>query len=174
MLRLDIDIFNFINQRLANPILDRVMPYVTMMGGGEFLFVLAIAFVLFINKKMRLAGILLFAGLTLSYYSSAVLKDMIARPRPFAVLEGVRVLTDAHGYSCPSTHATQAFMAAMVLSGIFGWAGIFLAIAALVGFSRVYLGVHYISDAVSGALLGCAIGFMLIKLSRGFIPDDDA
>ena len=167
MLTADISIFFFINLRMSNRILDYLMPLATYLGSGETIFFIALALLaVFIrDQKKRKAAVLLFAGLTLSYYFVYFLKNLIARPRPFEAMEGVRLLFRAGGFSFPSAHAAQAFMAAAVLSRFFRMSVLFFAVACIVAFSRVYIGVHYPSDVLAGALLGSAIGYALVRLS---------
>jgi membrane-associated phospholipid phosphatase len=95
----------------------------------------------------------------------AVLKALIARPRP--------PLSDPHVHplvalpsdpSMPSGHALTSFTCAVVIGM---WAprlrtGV-LAFAAAVAFSRVYLGVHYPSDVIAGAGVGCLLGWLLFR-----------
>jgi len=53
------------------------------------------------------------AGLTGAYQLNHFVKGIIARPRPFMVLPDVNKLVEVSGFSCPSTHSTMAFMAAI-------------------------------------------------------------
>jgi undecaprenyl-diphosphatase len=65
---------------------------------------------------------------------------------------------DAHGNSFPSNHAINTFGSATILAAAFpGVSYIFYIFAAIVGYSRLYLGVHYPSDVIAGALLGVVI-----------------
>jgi undecaprenyl-diphosphatase len=164
---LDQRVFYAINKTVAYPWLDAAMRSVTWLGEGELIFIAALIIVLFLKKK-RISGMLLLAGSTVSYYAVSFLKEQVARPRPFTVLSDVHLVMKANGYSFPSGHATLSFMAAAVLSGCFKrYTAAFFSLAALVALSRVYLGVHYPSDVVSGAALGCFIGYSLVRLADG-------
>ena len=72
------------------------------------------------------------------------------------VLSDVRVLEECgNSFSFPSGHAAKAFLAATILSGFFvRRKKLFFTLAALVAFSRIYLGVHYPSDVLAGFALG--------------------
>jgi undecaprenyl-diphosphatase len=89
-----------------------------------------------------------------------VLKPSIARSRPFDVLMDIRVVGSRPvTYSFPSGHACSALAGAWVLTLM--WprvAPLLWAMASLIAFSRVYIGVHYPIDVLAGALLGMAIG----------------
>lgn len=99
-----------------------------------------------------------------------ILKLAIARPRP----EGILPLVDSYGYSFPSGHsvvaaATYTTAAIILRRRLRGQTSRKLAGAtavltiALVAMSRVYLGVHYASDAIGGVLLGTAWAFILAQ-----------
>lgn len=94
--------------------------------------------------------------------SAKLLKPLVQRPRPSVTLEDSRPLFGARGsYSFPSVHATNSFAAALVLDAVFpGRRVAFLAAAGLVSYSRVYVGDHWPSDVIAGALLGALIGWL--------------
>ncbi|MFQ1999570.1 phosphatase PAP2 family protein [Aeromonas veronii] len=86
-----------------------------------------------------------------------LLKNSLKRQRPV----GLPVfITPSDRYSLPSGHTAAAFLMATILATGFPlWAPLLFSWAALVGASRLLLGVHYLSDLVAGALLGggCAV-----------------
>ena len=163
---LDTQLFYLINKNCANPMFDKIMPLITNLGGGEIIFLTALALMLARNGKWRKAGLALMAGITVAYYATDFLKYFFARPRPFTVLPDVHKLVSASQFSFPSGHAAQAFMAASVLAGFFKKYIIFFTLAALIGFSRVYCGVHFVSDVMGGAVLGIAIGYAIVKITE--------
>ena len=70
-------------------------------------------------------------------------------------------------FSFPSSHATNIFAAGALLSYTYRrWTAVFLAIASGVAYSRVYIGVHYPSDILAGALLGVGYGLLVAFLWR--------
>ncbi len=163
----DDHLVRFINGTLANPAFDVLMPVMSWLGSGGAIFILAVLIIILSRQEKKMRGVLLLAGLTLVYYSTDLLKDFCARPRPFIAIPGLRVLESAgRSFSMPSGHAATAFMAATLLSGFFGRYAAWFAYAALVAFSRVYVGVHYVSDVAVGALVGVMIGLILAWIGR--------
>lgn len=96
------------------------------------------------------------------------IKTVIQRPRPPDAHISVVLRTNHYsGPSFPSNHATNMFGAATILSFLIPGSGmIFFPIAALVAYSRVYVGVHYPFDVLAGALLGIFIGSIVWRLAR--------
>lgn len=92
-----------------------------------------------------------------------VLKPGFARSRPFDAMLDVRLVGFRPvTYSFPSGHACSAFAGAWVLT--LTWhriAWLFWVLAALIAFSRIYIGVHYPIDVVAGALIGLAVGALV-------------
>ncbi len=112
-----------------------------------------------------------FVGL---YLTELIVKPLIARPRPTAH-DHLRELLDVLGrvpspssLSFPSGTASAAFAGSTWIWLRFGWrAGApATALAALVGLSRVYAGVHWPTDIVGGALIGAAVAYGWHRLSR--------
>jgi len=98
-----------------------------------------------------------------------VVKKLVERPRPFqseGLKQSVQQLAEASGNSFPSNHAANCFAAALILGWYFPRARyLFYSLAALVGYSRIYLGVHYPSDVLFGALLGLIVAKVVSKFA---------
>ena len=151
--------------KIANPVLDTVTNLVTMFGEESFV----IAFILYIfynyNKK---SGFILFSSTLYSVAAMGILKAIVRAPRPFQVLEsiqGKRVQT-ATGYSFPSGHTTTAASSYTSLALIFQKRAVSILCAvliALVGLSRLYLGVHWPNDVFGGLVLGASISMLAYR-----------
>ena len=159
-------IFYFINRTCHHEFLDMILPVITDLGSSVFLFVLALTLLVFKRKNARVAGILLMAGGTFSHYIVDVIKNFVARPRPFLILENVNTVFIVSGYSFPSGHSTRVFLAAYILTKCFGKWRFFYGIAVIVVLSRVYLGVHNPSDILAGAITGTVIAHILVKVAE--------
>ena len=96
------------------------------------------------------------------------LKQLSGRPRPFLVDPTPKpLLATPLDLSLPSGHAATSFAAATVLTLAHPRAGVPLfALAALIAWSRVYVGVHYPFDVLAGALLGVGVGLLWTVLWR--------
>jgi undecaprenyl-diphosphatase len=89
-------------------------------------------------------------------------KELVARDRPCHVLSGLREIANcSNSFAFPSNHAINSFTAATLIGLSYKRTAYALyTLAILIGYSRVYLGVHYPSDVLSGALCGILIGFL--------------
>lgn len=165
---LDWSVLHWIQGTLRCGILDFLMPKLSMLGDLGAVWVLTAVLMLF-ARKYRLCGAMILAGLAVCFLAgSLVLKPLIARPRPCWLDAGAKLLIPMErDYSFPSGHTMSSFASAAVLFRQSRRLGIFsFALAALIGFSRLYLFVHFPSDVLSGALLGVLIGFLVFRAGQ--------
>jgi undecaprenyl-diphosphatase len=103
---------------------------------------------------------LMLAIVLASLLANHVLKPLVSRERPFVSTPEILVIGARPGdASFPSGHAANAFAGATVLARrLRAQRGVWWALAALIAYSRIYLGVHYPLDVIGGALLGYVCG----------------
>lgn len=158
-------LFQYINQGMANPVLDFLCPLARNKYTWLPFYIAGVSYILY---KYRWKGfaMLAFAGLTilLSDQLSNLIKSTFHRLRPCLVEHTVRLLV-AHcsdTYSFTSNHATNHFAIAVFLSLLFKqlkWFTLLLLFwATLISFSQVYVGLHYPADVAGGALVGLLVG----------------
>ena len=162
---MDTSLFFFINHGYHTDILDRVMLFLT--NRSYILFIALIG--LFCIKDWR-KGIAVFLLAAMGFFVADgivdILKHLIERPRPCQVSHEVRLLVGClTSYSFPSAHATTSFAVASIIGHYIRRAAVpAFIIAALVAFSRIYVGVHYPFDVIIGAILGGVIAGIIIFL----------
>jgi len=168
LIELDKQLFYFINQGLANPITDYLMPIITSF---DYWLPFYLFGMLYLLVKYRLKGlyilfVLLFVVGLCDLINAQLLKEYFARMRPCRDLNGVNLLINCgSGLSFPSNHAVNNFSAAMVLSHFFKRkVAIFFTIAFLVSISRVFVGVHYVVDISAGAIVGVLVATLFTTI----------
>ncbi|MDO8636881.1 MAG: phosphatase PAP2 family protein [Dehalococcoidia bacterium] len=153
-------------QQFHGPILDGLFRAITFLGTQEA-YLLVMPFIMWcidFRVGVRLIIVLLFSS-----YLNTDLKDLFQQPRPFQLDPGVK-LADATGYSLPSGHAQSAVVVwggiAVWLHATWFWVAAILLII-LIGFSRIYLGVHFPTDVLAGWAIGAGLlGIFLVTRQR--------
>lgn len=133
---------------------------------------IALALVIAIARRLgvtRAVGLAALTALTtfLADSASFAVKDVVHRPRPFTAHPQIHPLYVVHSSSFPAGHAATAFAGATLLSYFTrrGRVALF-ALATAIAYSRVYVGVHYPSDVIGGAVIGVAIAFGVARAVR--------
>lgn len=160
----EIRLFFFINHKLQHSLLQALVNILTHIGGATCTIVTTLSFAVFTHGSLSNAGWRAFAALAGSHLLVAVIKHAYPRLRPYLVLPktvtGTILLKD---HSFPSGHTTAIFASVTPFAVTYPLSGLALyPLAAFVGFSRIYLGLHYPSDCVAGAVIGIAAGLLSI------------
>ena len=155
----------FLQNNLRNPVLDPVILFITRLDNGGVVWLVMIALLLMF-KKTRKAGIYCLAALLVDVtIVSGIIKPLVGRVRPYEVIEGLTSMIGPQwDTSFPSGHTASSFAVAFTcfLKGPKKIGIPALVLAALIGFSRLYVGVHYPSDVICGLFIGIAASLITV------------
>lgn len=183
--QIDQNLFRLFHVDMHQDWLDPIMILITDSGRGEVKF-LVLLVICFIVKYRRFALMALTAGIVSGLFSQ-LFKQLVGRDRPsnyeFAsplttYIEALSGQNPPYGAtSFPSGHATSCFAIAVAIAWVvrktdYAWLGwVLVGWATLVGFSRVYVGVHFVSDVIAGAALGSIVGtgFWMFWKKKGWL-----
>jgi len=151
-------------QQIHGPVTDSIFRVITFLGEAEFFLILLPLIFWCVDYRLGAQFTIL---LLFSNYIHIGLKDLLQQPRPSDINSGVLQLSHAEGYGLPSGHTQSATVvwgsiAARLYSNWFRVTAIGIII--LVGFSRVYLGVHFPTDVLAGWLIGIVLIIIYLKL----------
>lgn len=166
-----------INRLFIHPYMDTISLFMreSIFHIPLYVFIILFAFSALRSKAVwwLLAGILLIICCDL--ISSHVIKDLVGRPRPCRdpfMAGNIRLLASYCGGngSFTSSHAVNHFAFATyvftTLKSFSPWFRVLFIWAALIAYSQVYVGVHYPSDVLVGAILGCLFGWLCARIVR--------
>lgn len=160
MLSFELSLLDLLQEHLRNAFLDAAVPVFTKLGDYGILWIL-LAVGLLAFPKTRRIGLAVSCALLLEVLCcNLLLKPLVARPRPYTYRDLQLLIPPLKDYSFPSGHTAASFAAASAL--FFRKSRLWipaLTLSVLLGFTRLYLYVHFPSDVLVGALLGTLAGF---------------
>ncbi|WP_148135540.1 phosphatase PAP2 family protein [Candidatus Formimonas warabiya] len=150
----DLFLFRFINRKWRCSLLDRLMPRMTHLGGLRASILICLALLFFSRETLGKEVVYAMVGSQIVVQAA---KKILPRRRPFLTVPETNIWQPLilKDYSFPSGHTAASFSLSAVVALYFPLLTPFvLPLAALIGISRIYLGLHYPSDVIMGALLG--------------------
>lgn len=159
---MELRILNFL-QTIHTPLLDKILAFITSLGNAGIIWIV-LAVVLLILPKTRKTGIIVAAALLMDIVlCNLILKNLVARVRPYDVNTAIAILIKKPlDFSFPSGHTAASFaaMTALFLAKMKkAWIAA-LVLAVLIAFSRLYFYVHYPTDVLGGAVVGILSGII--------------
>lgn len=154
--------------KIHNPILNRIMLFMTFLGDAGKIWFLLIAIILYFKRSVYL-GTSLLLSLGLAFLSAEVIiKRIFERERPCnKIAEELLIMKKIPNfYSFPSSHSATSFAvvtASFLLCSTWVTVGLFV-IALGIAFSRFYLQAHYLTDVLCGIAIGILSGIIMVKL----------
>ncbi|MED5016862.1 undecaprenyl-diphosphatase [Paenibacillus chibensis] len=161
----DYSVFSWINNAAGNhPFIDAVMRFLS--EDAEYLFYLAVIVYWFTRKREnRKMVALALASACLAFGIGTILSHLFYRDRPFVTHQVHQMIEHAANASFPSDHSIGSFVIAFSIFLFRKKDGIvWMLLAALIAFSRIWNGVHYPGDVLSGAILGILASVMVYQL----------
>lgn len=162
--QLDEQALVWIAENLRCGLLDPFMKRYTQLGNTGMLFI-ALGVLLLFFKPTRKAGLSALCAMLIGLIVvNFTIKPLVSRPRPWLVIENFANLVPEHDpNSFPSGHtnAAFAFALAVCMSAPKRWMKITaVCMATVMGLSRLYVGVHFPSDVLAGAVIGSLCGLL--------------
>lgn len=173
LLKFDYWLFDIINQKHTTAIADMFFPWITDLDRTIYfrIFVIPLLLALFVKTYKR-AGVTIFIFLVLAVsfndFTGSIVKNHFLRLRPFENTEiHSTQKSPANSKSFYSNHTSNMFTFAVYTGQFIPILRIpTLVVAFIIGYSRIYNGVHYPSDVFAGGLMGCLWGFLFSILAK--------
>ena len=160
--------FSFLYAIPRTEVLDSFFLGLTRVAGSYGQLWLIVAALLLIFKGTRKAGVsVLIAYLAVFLIGQLALKNLFSRPRPCQIDEAFALLVARPSSSSfPSTHSAWAFGTATAIFMQHRKMGVAAyVVAALIGFSRLYMFLHFPTDVLFGMVLGIALGVLAHRIT---------
>lgn len=169
----DIEVLQWMRESLSSPFMDKLMVLISTLGnaGALWLFLGVLFLIMGIRRKnWRDMGILLLLCVGASaLVCNLILKPCVNRIRPYNLLgyTDTLLIPPLRDASFPSGHTAACFAAATaVYARNRAWGCAAYIFGAVMGFSRLYLGVHFPTDVLAGAAVGTAMAALTVRLLR--------
>lgn len=169
---LDAAILLWIQEFVRLPGINPLIVWFTGLGDSGLLWLIP-GLLMLLYKPTRKVGLstVLSVGIG-AVFTNLLIKPAVARVRPYEVIQGlVPLVTSDDPFSFPSGHTTAAFAAGVIWFFMLEktWAkAVAVGIALFMAFSRLYVGVHYPSDVLAGAVFGTVASFIAYELCQRF------
>ena len=169
ILEWDGELLLWIQENIRREWLSPLISFITHLGDAGFIWIV-ITLCLLIYKGTRKEGFLCACSLLLVLLiNNIILKNVIARTRPYEIVEGLQRIIEAQSdFSFPSGHTGSSFAAAVVmfmrLPKRYGIPAMVLAVC--IALSRLYVGVHYPTDVMAAALIGTVTAVFVCKMAE--------
>ena len=152
----DSKLLKILNINLKCKVLDTIMVPITYLGSLTFMCLFCLLMLLSKDKFVTLYAISCAAALIIGALCTQLIKKIVNRARPFLKINNLHIKKiGIDKYSFPSGHTCAAFSLAIMTRYFFPtFSMIAISLSTLVGFSRMYLGVHYPTDVLIGMFLG--------------------
>ena len=157
-------------QKLHTPVLDKIMVFISSLGSAGIIWIILTVICLIIPRTRKAGWIMAASLITDLILCNGILKNLVARTRPFDVNTDIVLLVKRpYDYSFPSGHTAASFasVTALYLAGEKKLWKCALVLSCVIAFSRMYLYVHYPTDILGGLIIGIlsgVIGYNIIKL----------
>lgn len=174
LLNFDFGILDFIQNNLRCAFFDTVSP---IFDNAIIVAVVCIvtALILLFFRKTRSTGVMMLIGIAAAFIiSELILKNTVCRIRPCNMTDMFYKLVESpDSFSFPSSHMAVCFASSTVIFCKFKWPGILaFAISLFIGFTRMYLYVHFPTDVFAGIIIGIAVGIIIYIIFRKSGLDD--
>lgn len=168
----EMNALNWIAESFHNEWMDVIMPFISSLGDKGMIWILVGVMLFLLGKQEKATGAQVLLALLLSLiFCNLILKNAVDRIRPCDLNTAVDLLVSRpKDPSFPSGHTSASFAAATVLMlchSKLRWPAATLAV--LMGFSRLYLYVHFPSDVLVGAGLGIACGVASTRIWKKWL-----
>ena len=171
LLEMDGRLLLWLKETCSHPVLDGGMMFISRLGNKGFIWI-AIGVLLLLfglkNKRWVKRGLMVLLSLAGNFLTcNVILKPMVNRTRPYVLLDYDILIPPVGDASFPSGHTAASFAAATAIYAINRKWGIAAYIfAAVMGFSRLYLGVHFPADVLGGAICGTLSAWAVLRLMK--------